>query len=79
MQHHMFSVNTVKCTLSVCGNIKISYIIGLLFVVTEAQISLLLETSVGLAVGIFPATKWTLMKDTALLEEWQGRGMACVK
>jgi hypothetical protein len=74
MQHHMFSLNIVKCTLSICESIKISYIIGRLFVVTEAQISLLLETSVGLAVVIFLATTWTLMKDMALLED--GRGAA---
>jgi hypothetical protein len=74
MQHHMSSCNTIKCTVSICENIKIRYIIGLLFIVTEAQISLLLETSVGLAVRIFPATTRTFTKDTALSEN--GRGAA---
>jgi hypothetical protein len=74
MQHHMFSFNTTKCAVSICENINISYIIGLLFIVTEAEMSLLLETSVGLAVQIFPATTQTLTKDTALLEN--GRGTA---
>ena len=45
MQHHMFSLNTIKYTVSICENIKKCYIIGLLFIVTKAQIALLLETS----------------------------------
>jgi hypothetical protein len=71
MQRHMFSLNTIKCTGSICKNIKISYISGPPFtscIVTEAQMSLLLETSVGLAVRIFPATTGTFTKDTALSE-----------
>jgi hypothetical protein len=72
MQHHMFSLNIIKCTASIYENIKISYIIGLLFIATEAQMSLLLETSVGLAVRIFPATTRTFTKDAALSENGSG-------
>jgi len=44
MQDHMLSLYTIKCTVSIGDNIKKSYTIGLLFMVTEAQMSLLLET-----------------------------------
>ena len=44
MQYHMFSLNTIKCTVSICENLKKSYTTGLLFIITEAQMSLLLET-----------------------------------
>jgi hypothetical protein len=74
MQHHMFSLNTIKCTVRVCENIKIRYIIGLLFIVTEAKTSLLLETSVVLAVRIFPATTLTC-EGHGTVGEWQGPGM----
>jgi len=42
---HMFSLYKIPCTVSICENIKKSYTIGLLFIVTEAQMLLLLETS----------------------------------
>jgi len=45
MQHHMLSLNTIVCIVTICENVKKSYTFGLLFIVTEAQISLLLETS----------------------------------
>ena len=45
MQYHMFSLNTIKCRISICENLKQYYTIGLLFIITEAQMSLLLETS----------------------------------
>ena len=45
MQYHMFSLYTIKCTVSICENLKKCYTIGLLFIFTEAQMSLLLETS----------------------------------
>jgi len=41
----MLSLNTIKCTVSICENLKKSYTIGLLFIITEAQMSLLFETS----------------------------------
>jgi hypothetical protein len=72
MQYHIFSLNTIKCTVSICENIKLSYIIGLVFIVPEAQMSLLLETSVGLAVRIFPATTRTFTKETALSQNGWG-------
>ena len=45
MQHHMFSLHTIKCTESICENINKIYIIALLFIVTEAQMSMLMESS----------------------------------
>ena len=45
MQHHMFSLHTIQCTEIIFENIKKSYTIVLLFIVTEAQMSLLMETS----------------------------------
>jgi hypothetical protein len=45
MQHHVLSLNTIKCTASISENIKKSYTIGLSFIGTEAQMSLLLENS----------------------------------
>jgi hypothetical protein len=72
MQHHMFSRNTIKFTGGICENIKISYIIRLLFIVTADQMSLLLETCVGLAVRIFPTATRTFTKDTALSENDRG-------
>jgi len=44
MQHHMFSLYTIKCTVIICENMKKSYTNGLLFIVREAQMLLLLET-----------------------------------
>ena len=45
MLYHMFSLNTIKCLVSICEKLRKSYIIGLLFVITLVQMSLLLETS----------------------------------
>jgi hypothetical protein len=39
MQHHVFSCDTLNCTVSICESINISYITGLLFTVTAAQMS----------------------------------------
>jgi hypothetical protein len=45
MQYHMFSLTTIKCMKSICENVQNTYTICLLFIVTQAQTSLPLETS----------------------------------
>jgi hypothetical protein len=45
MHYHMFSLNTIKYAVSICENLKKSYTIGPLFIITEAEMSLLPETS----------------------------------
>jgi hypothetical protein len=45
MQYHTFGLNTIKCTVSIREHLKKDYAIGLLFIVTQAQMPLLLETS----------------------------------
>jgi hypothetical protein len=44
MQFHMFSLIT-RCPVSICENLKKRYTIRLLFIITEAQMPLLFETS----------------------------------
>jgi hypothetical protein len=45
MQHHMFSLNTIKRTVSIYENIKISYVTGLLFIVLFSYIPYTFEIS----------------------------------
>jgi hypothetical protein len=41
LQYYMFRLNTIKCRVSIFENLKKSYTIGLLFIVTQTQMALL--------------------------------------